>query len=123
MQGVNNANAMRMGFDDVNAAGGIHGRKIKWIVEDMEDIVPKAAQAMNKLLNRDNVFICAGNGGTPHNDAVMPSMFEKNVPNVFPLTCARSMYEPFNQLKFGQFFSYYDRLRAGMKYVVEQHDK
>src|ERR1700735_4770601 len=86
VQGVNNANAVRMAFDDVNARGGIHGRKIRWIVEDMEYIVPKAVQAMNKLLNRDNIFFALGNGGTPHNDAVMPSMFEKNVPNVFPLT-------------------------------------
>jgi branched-chain amino acid transport system substrate-binding protein len=123
VQGVNNANAMRMAFDAVNARGGIHGRQIKWVVEDMEYIVPKAVQAMNKLLNRDNIFFAIGNGGTPHNDAVMPSMFEKNVPNVFPLTCARSMYEPFNRLKFGQFSSYYDQMRAGVKYFVEQRGK
>ena len=120
---VNNANAMRMVFDDCNARGGIHGRKIKWVLEDMEYIVPKAVQAMNKLLNRDDIFFAIGNGGTPHNDAVMPSMFEKNVPNVFPLTCARSMYEPFNRLKFGQFSSYYDQMRAGVKYFVEQRAK
>jgi branched-chain amino acid transport system substrate-binding protein len=123
VQGVNNANAVRMAFDDLNAAGGIHGRKVHWIVEDMEYVVPKAVQAMNKLLNRDNIFFALGNGGTPHNDAVMPSMFEKNVPNVFPLTCARSMYEPFNRLKFGQFASYYDQMRAGVKYFVEQRGK
>ncbi len=123
VQGVNNANAMRLAFDEANAAGGVHGRKIRWIVEDMEYIVPKAVQAMNKLLNRDNIFFAIGNGGTPHNDAVMPAMFEKNVPNVFPLTCARSMYEPFNRLKFGQFASYYDQMRAGVKYFVEQRGK
>jgi branched-chain amino acid transport system substrate-binding protein len=53
----------------------------------------------------------------------MPAMFEKGVPNVFPLTCARSMYEPFNRLKFGQFSSYYDQMRAGVKYFVEQRGK
>jgi branched-chain amino acid transport system substrate-binding protein len=120
VQGVNNANAMRMAFDEANDRGGIHGRKIRWIVEDMEYIVPKAVQAMNKLLNRDNIFFALGNGGTPHNDAIMPSMFEKNVPNLFPLTCARSMYEPFNRLKFGQFASYYDQMRAAVKYFAER---
>jgi branched-chain amino acid transport system substrate-binding protein len=82
--------------------------------------VPKAVQAMNKLVNRDNIFFAIVNGGTPMNDAVMPMMFEKNVPNVFPLTAARSMYEPFNRFKFGQFASYYDEMRAGVKYFVEQ---
>src|SRR3954468_20057760 len=123
VQGVNNANAMRIVYDAVNAKGGIHGRKLNWVLEDMQYIVPKAVQAMNKLLNRDNIFFAIGNGGTPHNDAVMPTMFEKNVPNVFPLTCARSMYEPFNRLKFGQFASYYDQMRAGVKYFVEQRGK
>ena len=84
VQGVNNADGMRMAFDEVNAKGGVNGRKIRFIVEDKEYTVPKAVQAMNKLLNRDNIFFAVGNGGTPMNDAVMPAMFEKNVPNVFP---------------------------------------
>jgi branched-chain amino acid transport system substrate-binding protein len=52
----------------------------------------------------------------------MPSMFEKNVPNVFPTTCARSMYEPFNKYKFGQFASYYDQMRAGVKHFAATKD-
>ena len=32
MWGVNNTNAWRMVFDETNAAGGINGRKIKYIV-------------------------------------------------------------------------------------------
>jgi branched-chain amino acid transport system substrate-binding protein len=109
---------MRLAFDEANAKGGVHGRKIRFIVEDMEYTVPKAVQAMNKLLNRDNIFVAVGNGGTPMNDAVMPSMIEKGVPNVFPTTCARSMYEPFNKFKFGQFASYYDQMRAGVKHFA-----
>ena len=35
-QGVNNADGMRMAFDEVNAKGGVNGRKIRFIVEDME---------------------------------------------------------------------------------------
>jgi branched-chain amino acid transport system substrate-binding protein len=115
VQGVNNADGMRMAYDEINAKGGIHGRKIRFIVEDNEYTVPKAVQAMNKLLNRDGIFFCVGNGGTPMNDACMPMMFEKDVPNVFPTTCARSMYQPFNKYKFGQFASYYDQMRAGVK--------
>ncbi len=34
VQGVNNANAVRLAFDDVNEQGGINGRKIRYIVED-----------------------------------------------------------------------------------------
>jgi branched-chain amino acid transport system substrate-binding protein len=51
IQGVNNANAIRLLFDEANAKGGINGRKIRYIVEDSQYRVPRAVQAMNKLLN------------------------------------------------------------------------
>ena len=123
VQGVNNSFANRLAYDDINAKGGIHGRKIKYIVEDNQYQVPRAVQAMNKMLNNDNVFIMVNNGGTPMNNANMPAQIEKGVPNVFPLTAARSMYEPFNRMKFGQVASYYDEMRAGVKYFVEKKGK
>jgi branched-chain amino acid transport system substrate-binding protein len=123
MWGVNNSNSWRMVFDQVNAAGGINGRKIKYIVEDNQYQVPRSVQAANKLINRDGVFIMVGNGGTPMNNAVMPDQLAKGVANVFPLTSARSMYEPLHHLKFGLGSSYYDQVRSGLKYFVEKRGK
>jgi branched-chain amino acid transport system substrate-binding protein len=120
VQGVNNSDAVRMAFDEANAAGGVNGRKIKYIVEDNQYQVPRSVQAMNKLLNNDNVFATIDDGGTPMNDANMPAQFAKNVPNMFPLTAARSMYEPYNRLKFAQFASYYDEMRSAVKYFAEK---
>ncbi len=120
VQGVNNSDAVRMAFDEANEKGGVNGRKIKYIVEDNQYTVPRAVQAMNKLLNNDNVFMTIDDGGTPMNDANMPTQFAKNVPNMFPLTAARSMYEPYNRLKFAQFASYYDQMRAAVKYFAEK---
>jgi branched-chain amino acid transport system substrate-binding protein len=119
VQGVNNSDAIRMAFDEANAKGGVHGRKIKYIVEDSQYTVPRAVQAMNKLLNSDDIFAALDDGGTPMNDANMPAQFAKNVPNLFPLTSARSMYEPYNRLKFAQFASYYDQMRSAVKYFAE----
>ncbi len=121
MWGVNNTNAWRMVFDDVNSKGGIDGRKIKYIVEDNQYQIPRSVQAANKLINKDGVFMMVANGGTPMNNATMPEQLAKGVPNVFPLTSARSMYEPLNHLKFGLASSYYDQMRAGVKLFVEQH--
>src|ERR1700736_127746 len=121
MWGVNNSNAWRMVLDETKPAGGINGRKIKYIVEDNQYQIPRSVQAANKLINRDGVFIMVANGGTPMNNAVMPDQLAKGVPNMFPLTSARSMYEPFHHLKFGLAASYYDQMRAGVKAFVEQH--
>jgi branched-chain amino acid transport system substrate-binding protein len=121
--GLNNTNAIRMAFDETNEKGGINGRKIKYLVEDSQYSVPRSIQATNKLINRDGVFLMIANGGTPMNNATLPEEIEKGVPNMFPLAFARSMYEPFQRLKFGLFASYYDQMRAGVKYFVEQRGK
>ena len=52
----------------INARGGIHGRKIRYIVEDNQYQVPRSIQAANKLINRDNVFLMIANGGTVSQD-------------------------------------------------------
>ncbi len=123
MWGVNNSNAWRMVFDDINKAGGINGRKINYIVEDNQYQVPRSVQAENLLLNEYHVFVEVANAGTPMNNATMPTQLRAGVPNIFPLTSARSMYEPFNRLKFGLAASYYDQIRSGLKYFVEQRGK
>jgi branched-chain amino acid transport system substrate-binding protein len=48
---------------------------------------------------------------------------EKNTPKLLPLSAARSMFEPFHRLKFSQFASYVDQIRAGVKYFIEQRGK
>jgi branched-chain amino acid transport system substrate-binding protein len=123
IQGVNNANAIRLLFDEANEKGGINGRKIRYIVEDSQYQVPRAVQAMNKLLNNDKVFMTLQDGGTPMNNATWPMAIEKDTPKLLPLTAARSMYEPYHRLKFSQTSSYVDQMRAGTKYFVEQRGK
>ena len=118
--GVGSTNGTRMRFEEANEAGGIHGRKIEFVVEDAQYQVPLSVRAANKLLNRDKVFVMVGNMGTPMNNAVMPTQFKKGVANLFPLTAAVSMYEPLHPMKFSYFVSYRDQARAGMSHMVEQ---
>ena len=121
--GVGTTNAFRLRVEEVNAAGGIHGRKIKLVIEDTQYQVPKAVQAANKLINRDKIFAMVGGLGTPMNNAVMPAQFAAGVPNLFPITAARSMYEPFHPLKFSGFAPYYHQIAIGLKYMVQEKGK
>ncbi|HLG47389.1 MAG TPA: ABC transporter substrate-binding protein [Reyranella sp.] len=117
--GVSSSNGVKMRFEEVNAAGGINGRKLKVIVEDQGYQVPKAVQACNKLINRDKVFAFVAPLGTPMNNACFKDQFAAGVPNLFPLSAARSMYEPFERLKFYGAASYVDQIRAGINYFVK----
>ena len=64
-----------------------------------------------------------GSLGTPMNNAVMTDQLSMNVPNLFPLTAARSMFEPFHKLKFTSGSTYYDQIRTGIKYLVENNNR
>jgi len=121
--GVSSSNAVKMRFDELNEKGGVNGRKIKLIVEDTQYQVPRAVQAGTKLINRDNIFAMVAPLGTPMNNALFKDQFEANVPNLFPLSAARSMYEPFHKLKFYGAASYVDQIRAGIQYFVTKKGK
>lgn len=119
--GVPATNGQRMRYDEANASGGIHGRKIKLVVEDSQYQLPVAVKATNKLLNVDNIFLMVGSMGTPMNIALMPRMFEADVPSLFPLTAAVQMHEPLHPMKFNYFVSYRDQIRGGMAHMIGKH--
>src|SRR5262245_36919282 len=121
--GVSSSNAVKMRFDEVNEKGGINGRKIKLIVEDTQYQVPRAVQAGTKLINRDHIFAMVAPLGTPMNNALFKDQFEAGVPNLFPLSAARSMYEPFHKLKFYGAASYVDQIRTGIQYFATKKGK
>ena len=121
--GVGSINGARMRFEEANEAGGVHGRQIKFVVEDTQYQIPRAIQAANKLINRDKVFAMVLALGTPTNNAVLTQQLKAGIPNMFPVTGARSMVEPYHDLKFAQRGIYYDEIRAGVKYFLEEMGK
>jgi branched-chain amino acid transport system substrate-binding protein len=121
--GVSSSNAVKMRFDEANERGGIHGRKLKLIIEDTQYQVPRAVQAGTKLINRDKIFAMVAPLGTPKNNPLFKDQFEAGVPNLFPLSAARSMYEPFHRLKFYGAASYVDQMRAGIQYFATKKGK
>ena len=110
---------MEMRVAEVNAQGGIHGRKLKLVIEDHGYDPKKAVLATQKLVQKDRIFAMVGTIGTPTALPSMPILFEKNIPHLFPLTAAREMYEPLHRLKYSIAATYYDQMRAGVKYMVK----
>ncbi len=117
--GVPVTNGMRMGVEEINAKGGINGRKLELIVEDTAYQQQKAAQAGDKLLKKDKVFALVGPLGTPTNMVTMPRALKRGVLNLFPLSAAKEMFEPFHELKFSNLTPYDDQMRSAVKYFVE----
>ena len=110
---------MDMRVAEANEAGGIHGRKIKLVTEDMGYDPKKALLGAQKLIGRDKVFALLGTLGSSTSLAVMPEAFKANVPHLFPVAAAREMYEPLHPLKYSFAATYYEQIRAGVKHMVK----
>ncbi len=110
---------MQLRVDEINEQGGVHGRKIRLVVEDSAYDPKKAVLAGQKLVNQDKIFILAGNLGTAPNMSTMPVLFEKNIVNFLPVTGAKEMVEPLSKLKFGLLNSYTDQMLRGVPKMVK----
>src|ERR1700751_1933538 len=63
--GVPGSNGMKMAVEEINAAGGVNGRKIKLVVEDRGYDPKKAVRAAQKLIERDKICAMVGPMGSP----------------------------------------------------------
>ena len=75
--------AMRTGieaaFEVANAAGGIHGRKVRLVTVDDGYEPSRTGPAMRQLVEQDRVFAVIGNVGTPTAAVSIPYCQEKKV--------------------------------------------
>lgn len=110
---------LEMKAKEINEAGGIHGRKIRLVIEDSAYDPKKAIMVTNKMISRDKVFAFVGNMGSPTAGATKPVISRKKIPQMFPLTAASLFYDPYDRYSFGGFTPYYDQARCIIKYFKE----
>ena len=81
-------------FEQVNAAGGIHGRKLKLISRDDGYDPDRSLYQTKRLLEQDKVFALIGAVGTPTAISTIPLSSAKNVPLIGPFTGAEFLRSP-----------------------------
>src|ERR1044072_7633268 len=122
--GVPVSNGMKMAVEEINAAGGINGRKLKLILEDNGYDPKKAVLATQKMIERDKVFAKIGPMGSPTVLAAEDILFEAWALQPFALTAAEFTFKfdpakPQERLKFNNLLPYVESTRAAIKYMVD----
>jgi branched-chain amino acid transport system substrate-binding protein len=79
---------------EVNAAGGIHGRKLRLISEDDGYVPSRTIQGVRKLINSDKVFALTSVSGTAQAQAAMPLIQQAGLPAMAPITTFEGLYRP-----------------------------
>ena len=122
--GVPVSNGMKMAVEEINAAGGVNGRKLKLILEDNGYDPKKAVLASQKMVERDKVFAMIGGMGSAPTLAAQDILFDAGVLQLFPLTAAEFTFKfdpakPQERLKFNNLLPYVESTRAAVKYMME----
>jgi branched-chain amino acid transport system substrate-binding protein len=75
-------------FRMLNEAGGVGGRRIRFLSYDDAYSPPKTVEQVRRLVEQDQVACLLSNLGTPTNSAILRYTNQRKVPNLFPSTGA-----------------------------------
>jgi branched-chain amino acid transport system substrate-binding protein len=82
--GLSTHNGIIMAADEINAAGGINGRKIKIDSQDDQSKPEEAANVVTKLISQDNVVAVLGEVASSASIAAAPICQSNKVPMITP---------------------------------------
>jgi len=121
--GIQMRNGAKAYFDNVNARGGVHGRKIELITLDDKYEGTITGPNTKKLIEENKVFALFGYVGTPTSSVAVPIFTEAKVPFFGPFTGAELLRAPFNRYIFNVRASYYDETEKIVEQVVSTGGK
>ena len=105
-------------FDGVNAAGGIHGRRVEITSLDDGYEPERAAANTRELIERQKVFALFAYVGPPTSLAAMPIFTAAKVPFVGAFTGAEALRNPLNRQIFNVRASYFDETERIVEHLV-----
>lgn len=78
MQGV------KLAAEEINASGGVLGKKIRLVIEDDQGKAEEAASVVTKLITRDNVIAVIGENSSNQSLAAAPICQTNKIPMISP---------------------------------------
>lgn len=72
----------KLAIAEINAKGGINGRKLRAIYEDDGYVPARAVTAVKKLIDSEKVFALTGTTGSSHMVAMLPTIEEAKIPTI-----------------------------------------
>lgn len=82
--GQSTRNGIQLAVDEINAAGGVNGKKIELVVEDDQGRPEQAKTVVSKLVNQDKVVAVLGEVASTNSLAAAPVAQEAKIPMISP---------------------------------------
>ena len=107
-------------FNEINAEGGIHGRKIRLISYDDQYEPLKTVENTQKLISDDKVFMLFGYVGTPTSVKIINVVHDNQIPAFGFLTGAEPLRTPLRPFMFHVRSSYYEEVDDALEYFSDK---
>ena len=82
--GISTKNGIQLAFEEINAAGGVNGKKFEMVFEDSQGSPEKAKTVISKLINQDKVIAVLGEVASSNSLAAAPVAQEAKIPMITP---------------------------------------
>jgi branched-chain amino acid transport system substrate-binding protein len=92
--GTGNLAGATIAFEEINAAGGVNGRKLAWISLDDESSPPKAIAAYKRLVDQEKVFAVFGPASSAVGQAMVPTFKASTTPTFVSIFSTPAVTEP-----------------------------
>jgi len=82
--GISTSNGIKMALDEVNKAGGVHGKQVKLISLDNQGKSEEAASAVTRLITQNGVVAVLGEVASSRSLAAAPIAQQNHIPMISP---------------------------------------
>ena len=82
--GQSTKNGIQLAFEEINAAGGVNGKKLEMVFEDDQGTPEKAKTVISKLISQDKVAAVLGEVASSNSLAAAPVAQEAKIPMITP---------------------------------------
>lgn len=92
--GVDHAASIQAAFAEINRAGGIHGRELRFVTKDDGYAAPRTVANVKEMIEQDSAYAFMSIIGTANNAGVLPMTEKAGIPVLGPITGASSLRQP-----------------------------
>jgi branched-chain amino acid transport system substrate-binding protein len=111
----------KIAITESNNAGGINGRRIKYVLEDDGYVTARTIQGAKKVIEVDKAFAMLGISGSGQSIALMPVLEKAGIPTVIDVAPVKFLWEPARKNVFVVGQSYEEGIIHLVKYLADKN--
>ncbi|MGY4827103.1 ABC transporter substrate-binding protein [Sphaerotilaceae bacterium SBD11-9] len=111
--------AIRAAFAQINKAGGVNGRELRFVTKDDGYAAPRTVENVKQMIEDNSAFALMSIIGTPNTGAILPLTEKAGVPVLGPITGAASLRRPEHKGVFHIRPSYTDEVTRMVQQLVQ----